>query len=364
MAHGIVKGVDAGAVGFVKELGHTWHGLTEYEELEGPLSVGKVREKLEYEVVKCPDALFVPEYLRPRMPAESHLKICKGMYNLVRVDKGELVFNTTVREDYQIYQNKDFIDQIENGILASYPSLAIESCGSLFGGNKAFVSILLDRFKVGKDKSETILRIMYTNAFGGGSISCSCHTRRVVCNNQHRLAEAQSAADETLRKFRHTKGAPEKVGKYLVDLCKLKAVTEVHKEALNHLADVQMDERDVKMFLGNLFPVPAVSAGSTGSADEEKSGRAIARRENKQGEILDLFEGLEDLQGDIKGTRYAMFQAVTYYNSHSTTKSIDSAFVFDNIVNGGNRHELNKKAFDILIGKDIPEVKTRDLVLV
>jgi hypothetical protein len=229
----------------------------------------------------------------------------------------------------------------------------IGSCGSLFGGRKAFVNIIIDRFQVKKDPSETIMRLMYSNAFGGSSVSACAHETRVVCNNTHMLAEAQGAANETLKKYRHTTGVQEKVDKYMVELTKLHAITAAHKEALDHLSGVQMNVADVSNFLGNLFPVPA---------DAKK--KTVSTRTNKQAKVQEIFETAEDLQGDIKGTRYGMFQAVTNYSAHETeTEEIDAAFVWNNIVSGGNRHDLNKAAFDLLLEDEIPEPRSRKLVL-
>jgi phage/plasmid-like protein (TIGR03299 family) len=353
MAHGIMAGIDKGAVGFCKEFGGTWHNCPEYVLIDGEISVEKAKEVLGYEVVKLPLTLFVPEYLQARMPKDIHGKMCKGMYVLARQDTGTIIHNISVTDDYTVYQNNSFLEVIEKGVLASNPNLAIESCGSLFGGKKAFVNIIIDRFQVKKDPSETLMRLMYTNAFGGLSVSACAHETRVVCNNTHMIAEAQGAANETLRKFRHTTGVQQKVDQYMVELTKLKAITDAHKEALDHLAGVQMSVDDVSCFLGNLFPIPT---------DAKK--KTTSTRSNKQAKVQEIFETAADLQGPLMGTRYGMFQAVTNYSAHETeTDDIDAAFVWNNIVSGGNRHELNKKAFDILIEDEIPEPGARKLML-
>lgn len=346
MAHGIVKNVDRGVVGFIAEFGKTWHGLKEYAQQDGEVTKEQVREALGYEVQKVSLGLKLQEYQLAKMPAGTHDKIT-DMFALVRCDSGTVLHNISVSQEYQIYQNAEFLDEVESGILKDHPELAIESCGSLFGGRKAFVSLLLNRFRVKKDSSETLSRLMYTNAFGGIAISCGLSTVRVVCNNTHYMATAQSLANGTLRKHKHTKGAPQKVKDNLIDIMALNEETRKHKEALDFMVDKQMDKRDVDVFLGNIFPV------SKDDSEDVVTGKAFARRTNKQEEIRSVFETAPDLQGDIAGTRYAMFQAVTNFNSHGTTKENDTAFVWDNILSGGNRHKVNQYAFDILTDDEI-----------
>ena len=347
MAHGIVEGVDKGVIGYCKEYGGTWHHLKEYQEIDGEVSTAQAREALGYEVAKLPMTLFVPEYLRDKMPQDTQGRMT-DMFALCRVDNGLPIHGISVTGDYTIYQNSDFLDEIEKGVLASNPNLAIETCGSLFGGRKAFVSMIVNRFQVKKDHSETLSRLMYTNAFGGLAISACMSTVRVVCNNTHKMAEAQGELNKTLRKFKHTKNAAGQVRAHLVDLTKLQEVVAGHKEALDWMADKTMTEHEVSCFLGNIFPVD----------HEDDAKRAISRRENKQIKIREIFDTATDLQDDIRHTRYSMFQAVTNFNSHETiTKANDAAFVWDNILSGGNRHDLNQQAFDLLIGEDIPTPK-------
>ena len=363
MAHGITQ-YDKGAVGFVEVYGGTWHQLPQYEQITGPVALEQVRQILQYEVVKVPLAFHCiddkTQQIDPKLASihgqpvvmpdltDGGDKLLTGgkMFALVRTDFGQPVHSQSVSEEYQIFPNEAFLDNIRDQLLTEHPELSIESCGSLWGGRVAFVNILLSRFKVKNDISETVSRIMFWNAFGGRSISGCGHNTRVACNNTSMLAEAQGEMNKTLRKFKHTSGAPRRVTQHLVDITKMQEIVSGRKASLDHLAEMQMPTSDVEKFLGNLFPIP-----------KDSSDRAVTRRTNNRMEVQNLFDSIPDLQGAIKHTRYAMFQATTAYSQHHTlSKDADETFTWWSAATGGNRHELNQTAYDLLVQPNIPDL--------
>jgi len=346
MSAGIVRGIDRGIVGNCEIFGGTWHGFEEYKQLPALVPFADAETCLNYEVVAVPLVLKVTD---PTLAAK--LPNANGMdadqFALVRVDTGNIVFGQSVSDEYTVFQNLQFLKRIEESLLKNNPGMGIESCGTLFAGRCAFVNILIDRFRVKKDDSETATRLMYYNAFGGRSITAGAHDTRIVCDNTRRLAEAQSEANDTLRKFRHSSGAPGRVGKYLVDLTNLLAAIRENRPVLDRLAEVQMTVRDVGAFLGNLFPI-ATGAGKA----------TVTTRENKRAAVQEVFETAPDLQGAIARTRYAMFQAVTNYSQHSmTTRGSDAAYAWwDTVTNEkGGRNRLNVDALNLLTQTDIPD---------
>lgn len=362
MAHGITR-YDQGIVGHVEVYGGTWHQLPQYEQISGPVALERVREILQYEVVKVPLALSVtdlPTDVAGKLSAVANKvvempnltdggdKFLTGgrMYALVRTDFGIPVHAQSVSDEYEIFANEDFLDNIRDQLLTPYPNLSIESCGSLWGGRVCFVNILLSRFTVKGDCSETVSRIMFWNAFGGRSIAGCGHNTRVVCNNTSMMAEAQGTVNKTLRKFKHTSGAPRRVTQHLVDIAEMQALVAARKAALDHLAEVQMTVSDVDKFLGHLFPIP-----------KDASDRTTTRRTNIRNEVRTIFLTKPDLRGDIVGTRYAMFQAVTDYNQHNTLSvDADETYTWWSAATGGNRHELNQQAYDLLMQPSIPDL--------
>lgn len=338
MAHGIMKNVDKGVVGYVEKFGGTWHNFDEYRQKNGAVTLEEAKECLGYEVEKR------PVYINMN---EGGYSECEKMYVLVRSDNQRPIHNISVSDEYQIYQNIDFLNEIGNSILDN-EIMTIESCGSLWAGRLAFVNFLLANFRVKGDESETISKLMYYNAFGGRSISACAHNKRVVCNNTMMMAEAQGAANATLRKFKHTSGAPVRVEKHLVDLTALFSSVDIHRKQLDRLAEQKMNSADVSAFLGNMFPI-----------SEDDSDRKKTTRQNRQDTLLNLFENADDLQGAIARTRYAMLQATTAFSQHKTlSKEVDETYSWFNVVSGGERHKFNHSAWKILTADTIPSVST------
>jgi hypothetical protein len=341
MAAGIIQGIDKGAVGFVQELGQTWHQFPEYEHIDGQVNFDKAREVLGYEVVKVPLKLNAPGLAYDNVETE--------MRALVRTDKNIPVYVGCVTEKFEVVQNSFFIDELENNLFANNPQLAIESVGTLWSGRIAFMNILLSKFHVKKDQGETVTRLMYYNAFGGKAIAACAHDTRIVCNNTLNIAEAQGAANKTLYRFTHTQGVTKRVNDYLADLNELQAIAQSRKDSYDYLADKNMTTSDVEKFIGNILPM----SGDPKLAQFQTT--KIARREK----ILDIFENAADLQGAIRHTRYAMMNAVTNFNqylSYASKEKIDPAANWWNVATGGTKHQLNQKTFDILMTPEIPDV--------
>jgi phage/plasmid-like protein (TIGR03299 family) len=356
--HGITP-LDRGAVGFAKALGLTWHGFPQYVHLDGPVTLDEAMKVVDYEVKKVPMALHIPPEMQATFPnhmgfVPQSVPDSEGltgplMFALVRADTGNVVFDQTVSGGYTIYQNKEFLQKVDESLLHDNPQVVIESVGTLFAGRLCFTNIVLDQFQIPKDDSPQITRVMFYNAFGGRSITACMHHIRIVCNNTLMLAEAQGALNETLKKFRHTSGAPEKVSKHVLSLAKLQEVTNGRKSLLSRLTDLPMTGKDVENFLGNLIEIPEGAGKST-----------VTGRTNRRNEIERIFNDAPDLQGAIRHTRYAMLQAVTCYNQHHTipdnSTEVDSAFAWWDVSTGGVRNDLNQKAFAILSKDgDIPE---------
>ena len=264
MSAGIIPGVDAGCIGYKEHFGGTWHGFPEYEVIDGPVSMEQTRKILEHEVVMNPVTLtgdFEGEETE--------------MFALVRKDTGRVLYKESVSDEYYITQNKAFLDQLQLRILTPNPQVSIESTGTLFAFRVGFVNLLLNRFRVNGDDSETIARLMYYNAFGGRSITAGAHTTRIECANTMNMAEAQAYANATIKKFKHTKNAEKRLADHLVDLGEMYSLMETHKDALNWLSSQTINSTEVQRFVGNLFALPA-----------KASKTMISRRTNRGGNFM------------------------------------------------------------------------------
>lgn len=350
MAAGIIRGEDRGLVGFVPVFGHTWHGYPEYVELDGEVPREDARKLLDYQVEKVPLVLNVSDDMATQFPSLKN-GADANMCALVRTDTGRILHEVSVSPTFGVYQNVDFMDRLNKGLFAKYPTLAVESVGTLWGGQIAFINILLNKYRVKGDESETIDRLMFYNTFGGRSDSACVHGTRIVCWNTLNKATLQGQLNKTLRKFRHTSGIVERVDQYLIDLTELQAAIQQYNETLETLVDMPMTVKDVENFLGNLFPLKA--------AEGKKATKSmVTGRTNKQQAIRTIFETAPDLQGKIARTRYAMLQAVTNWSQHTLpeeSETVDAAFAWFDVATGGTRDGRNQQALDILMNDVIPD---------
>ena len=296
MAHGIME-KDLLTVGFIELYGNAWHNHPHCTHKEGAVTVEEARTVFGYTPELVPLIIQGTDFAVP------------GAHAIIRRDGPEgkiTVLWPSVGDRYVIIQNTELLAWLESGILLPY-QVSLESVGTLLNGQKAFVNIILNEHTVPGDNSKTVTRLMYSNSFGGDSLQGCAHTTRIVCNNTLRVAVAQGAANNTLRKFRHTKNASLKIEEHMVELTELVATIREHHEKIDMLATMPMTVEQVRSFINALVPVPA------------EEGRGKTRRTNQQEAIIKVFEEKDDLQGKIARTRYAMLQAVTDWADHDSS---------------------------------------------
>lgn len=300
MSHGIMV-LDRLAVGFVELYGKAWHDHPNCQHLDGAVPFETAEAIFDYEVEKVPLVIAGTDIIVP------------GAYSLIRRDGDEItVLYPAVGERYEVIQNAELLARVQAGIIVPY-NVSLESVGTLLNGQKAFVNIILNEHTVPGDTSATVTRLMYSNSFGGDSYQACVHTTRIVCANTLRVAKAQGASNATIRKFRHTKNAAERIEEHLIDLADVVATVREHHEQMDALATMPMNSAEVEAYLDCLIPLPKDKDG------ELKEGRGLTRRQNQRDAILSIFEGKDDLQGKIARTRYSMVQAVTDWADHESS---------------------------------------------
>jgi phage/plasmid-like protein (TIGR03299 family) len=291
MAAGILE-LDKLLVGLTDIYGRAWHNHPNCTHLDGVVPYEEAVVVFDYEVNKVP--LFL----------ENGTQVV-GANALVRTDTGTVLW-PSVGERYVEIQNSAVLQWIKESIIDQF-EISIESVGTLLNGQKAFVNLILNEHTVKGDISPTVTRLMYSNSFGGDSIQACVHGTRIVCQNTLRMASVQGAANNTLKKFRHTANASDRVEKHMVDLAEIVGEIKEHHEQLDYLATLPMKPIDVEKVLKVVFPVP------------EKDGRGKTLAVNKRESILNLFENKDDLQGDIAKTRYSFLSAVIDWADHQST---------------------------------------------
>ena len=308
----------------------TWHRLPQYLIQAEPVTIAQAREVMGYKIEKA--QLFHQDG-----------RLVEGAFTLVRTDKDISVW-PSVGTRYTVIDNDLLITYLENSLFAEYPDLVIESVGTLWNGQVSFLNIKLDKFQVKGDQSETVTNLMYANRHGGGCASACAHSTRIVCSNTLAMAETQGAAQETLKKFRHTAGAEEKLKAHLIDLANIYAGVREHKALLDTLASMEVDMAYVETYLGTLSPVPNADVTDGGEITNVRS-RTMAK--TKQAAILEIFEGDQSLNGASR-TRYGLLQATMEYVDHkATTRNSDEGHRYWDRI-WGSKNEAKQQALSLL----------------
>ena len=318
MAHGITEEDK----GFVH--GTTWHQLPQFIQLDRPVTKEEVRLVLDYPLTKQPLYRLVDG--QPEQVSDA--------FCIARHDTGRVLLPTCGRL-METPSNVEFFDLIDRGLLAAYPELELESVGTLWGGQTAFVNIKLAEWAVKGDKSPTVSRLMYFNPLGSSYQACA-HDVRIVCNNTLRMAAVSGEVNKTLAKFRHIRGAGARITEYLLDLAEVKMGLKRHMELMNELARREITTAEVERFLGEFLPGP-----------EGPPPLPIGIL-HKRDEIRTLFEGDQSL-GTIGKTRYGLLQATTNWLDHGKLRKNQDEVsrLWDGIV--GDRSVRKQQAVDLLV---------------
>jgi phage/plasmid-like protein (TIGR03299 family) len=328
MSHGITKD-DIGYVGFADTLGHTWHRLPQYIELNGAVPVLKALEVMDFELEKRPNY---------GMNQDGAMRELEGSFHIVRADT-DTVLVGNVGNKFTVVNNGHFFNYVNENILAVFPQLEIESAGTLFGGATTFINLKVNEFYIKGDDSPNVNRLMYYNPLGKGSYGCGAHSVRIVCNNTLTASEAEAKANGSMFKFRHTSGAQNAINNHMMDLSETFLALDRYVDSLDVLAGVDMNASDVSTFLESLYPT------------DKGSKKSETTNLNKQEKIKDVFETVQDgMTQGISRSAYAMLNAVTWVVDHPETlrKGQDIASnTWDGLV--GLKSEFKTQALSKLI---------------
>lgn len=314
MSHGIMES-DCGVV-----YGTTWHGIESYIQQDEPVTAEQCRGVLDYDFEKR-------ELVADRGNGELEPT---GVYEAYRTDTGDVLIASTT-ESYDLINNVVLFDHIDEVILKANPGIEIESVGTLFNGQTAFVNLLLGKYQIKGDESETLQRLMYYNPIGKGSYKTCAHNVRVVCNNTLTAAHAQGKANKTLTRVRHTQSAQERLEVAIEDILEINQGFKAQEEQLAFLATKKAGKDDLRSFVEARWFY------------QKPSEKRVNRVVDKVVEVYD--RTANEYAGPVRGSRYHMLQSVTDLVDHTRKKSTDVGYAaFDGLV--GIRAGLKNKFFD------------------
>ena len=324
MSHGIMDN-DKGFV-----YGTTWHNMPQYIQLDRYVNIDEAESVLDYEVEKVP---------LPWINSKGET-IKTGCYGIIRKDTDTFLTNgSSIGNRFHAENNVIMLRRIDEFILAKYPDLKIESVGTLFNGQTAFINLRVDEKAVRGDKSPTETNLLYYNPIGKGSISSCAHNTRVVCRNTSLIALSQGAINQTLRKFSHTINAGQRIEDYLIDLSEVFLGLKSHHDALNYLAGEEIKQADIDAFLESIFPL------------KEEKGKGQTMAKNARESFVTVFERQKPtMEPETANSKYGLYQAYTDYIDHeaATRSNTDEASrLWDSIT--GIRASKKEKVFQHLL---------------
>jgi len=298
----------------------TWHGKPQYKCIDDrDLTLhGDAKPIADYEIIKRP--LF-------RQTIDGQFEETDA-WEIVRTDE-DVVLVPHVGSKFTVTSNKFMLSYLDEHLFSQFPDLKIDSVGTLFNGATFFINLRVDEFQVKGDKSQTVTNMMYANPLGRGCAVACCHNTRVVCNNTERIAEAQGLANESLKKFRHTASAAQKISEHMINMAQLKLELKKHNDVLDVLSGQPIDQKELDEFLDFIIPVP------------EKEGRAKTLATAGREKFMNIFEGSQASTLEDANTKYGLYCAYTDFTDHyNKGASADEAAIQYDSITGGR---ANKK---------------------
>ena len=191
MSHGIQE-FDKGIV-----WGDTWHKIESYVRLDRAVTITEAKKVLQYPLELRNLGVLMSDTYKP----------LEGFFAIVRCDHN-VPLGKPVGSKFNILNNDLLMQWVDETLLVEFPQLAIESVGTLFNGQTAFINLVISKTHIDGDHSVTLNRLMIVNPLTTGSYRVCAHRIRVVCNNTMRMAEDSSNA---ILKVAHTASAGDKI---------------------------------------------------------------------------------------------------------------------------------------------------------
>lgn len=256
----------------------------------------------------------------------------------------------TCTQRYSPIQNIEAFNFLDAAV-AQLGQLRYVTAGSIDGGKRIWLlaQLLGERFEIEPllgDKTKMFL-MLTTGHDGKNSLKCKFTSVRIVCQNTLNLA---LCTGEDGVNIKHVGDPMKKVQQAKEILGLAEAEATAYARITEWLAATPTDSGYVRDFLEALAPT------------EGKGPKAVTRAENVQKDILHLSvtgKGTH-LQG-VAGTRWALLNAVTEYNTHernyrNTEQSGLDTNKFDALFSGGVGEKMNQKALDFLLADAPAEV--------
>ena len=242
-----------------------------------------------------------------------------------------------VGDTYKPFQNEALTDYLQT--MTDESGAFLDTAGSMRGGADVFVTMKLPTTMVvgGVDELDVNIAIL-NNHTGNRAITGLITPTRIVCANTQRAALANAEASF---KIRHTEGAADRVHQAREQLgLTWKYVAEFEVQA-ERMINERLPEAEFRMVCDEIWkPL-------TDTATDRSKTIAANRRTALDRLFMDA-----DTNANIRGTRWAGYQAVTEYLDHAAPAH--GKTVADKAINralrsiDGSVVDIKEKAFAML----------------
>lgn len=311
-----------------------WHGLGMAVDKEVTSAAAMRFAGLDWQVEKR------PVYAQALTGSELEFKPVDTHNVVVRAEDQKIL--GLVGAGYELIQNEEafgFLDSLVGEGLAMF-----HTAGSLFGGRRVFCSCKLpDSVQVGPDQIDKYLVAIWGHD-GGMAYHIKWTPIRVVCWNTASAAfqiqdgKVRATDCVSIRHTRHWKDNA-KEARQVLDLSNV--YYKRLEECFNKLLAAPFRESDFTKFSNKLYP-----------DGENQKGKKIGRSKQRDS-LKELWHhGVGNDHPDVKGTRWAAWNAVTEHIDHEK-RYYDSKFgtVSDTRMNSviwGPGSAFKKQALDLL----------------
>jgi phage/plasmid-like protein (TIGR03299 family) len=285
--------------------GLMWEPILEKVYTPRPVTVGEI-EEFEGRGLKVMRLRDV-EYSRPdvKYPA---LVEAEGQHAVVRDDTMD-VLATGLTDKFSLITHAEMGEIIET-ILGRSDNLHFETAGSLKGGAHVWALVRLDEpYTVGGDESQTYPFLVILNRHdGSGKCKAIATDIRVVCWNTWQAAEYQAEAAGTAFSFSHVGDTKGRIEQAKEALSKMRAASGHARELFEELAQVPVNEGQVKTFEELFLPSPR-DVGE--QCSDRVHGNVLAAR----GAFDRIYTQSPTTDG-VRGNAFGLLQTATEYLDH------------------------------------------------
>lgn len=263
---------------------------------------------------------------------ENPKEIVTDSYGVFRNDNYECL--GVCKDRYEIFQNKELVHTILDA--ADGMNLEVKSGGSLQGGRKIFLQVVLPTDTIGNSEIKRYLTALNSHD-GSASIGFGTTNTVVFCTNTFHQAF------KDVQKIRHTSSYSERV-KEAVESIKMSIQGEsLLMDSFKRMADHKVE--DDKFVIDLVAKVLNVNPNEKASTRKENQVRQMA----------------QDIRTDINqhgNNLWGVFNGITRYTNHSQVKSEKS---LENVMVGQGA-KMNELAFKEIMAQVNASLSTSVLV--